>query len=69
MATMTRANSQLMVNFEYLGGWAHHGTVRSLGTWTRWGRSILLNGERVGQVPLTMRRWVYGLKLVLPEAS
>jgi len=29
--------------------------------------AISLNGDMVGQVPLTMGRWVYGLKLVLPR--
>jgi len=28
---------------------------------------ILLNGKKVGEISLTMNRWVYGLKLVLPR--
>lgn len=57
---------QLMVNFEYLDGRA----TLQYGAWDvdKVGEvQILLNGERAGQVPLTMKRWVYGLKLVLPR--
>lgn len=59
---------QLMVNFEYLGGRA----TLQYGAWDvdKVGEiQILLNGERVGQIPLTMKRWVYGLKLVLPRGK
>jgi pSer/pThr/pTyr-binding forkhead associated (FHA) protein len=58
--------SQVMVNFEYLGGRA----TLQYGAWgvDKVGEvAILLNGETVGQVPLTMGRWSYGLKLVLPR--
>jgi len=29
--------------------------------------AIRLNGQEVGKVPLTMNRWVYGLRLLLPR--
>jgi hypothetical protein len=57
---------QVMVDFEYLGGRA----TLQYGAWgvDKVGEvTILLNGESVGQIPLTMGRWVYGLKLVLPR--
>jgi hypothetical protein len=58
--------SQVMVDFEYLGGRA----TLQYGAWgvDKVGEvAILLNGDTIGQVPLTMGRWVYGLKLVLPR--
>jgi pSer/pThr/pTyr-binding forkhead associated (FHA) protein len=58
--------SQLRVNFEYLGGRA----TLQYGAWgvDKSGElEIQLNGTPIGQAPLTMNRWVYGLKLVLPR--
>lgn len=58
--------NRLIVHFEYLGGRA---TVQ-YGAWgvDKVGElAVLLNGEKVGTVPLTMSRWIYGLKLVLPR--
>jgi hypothetical protein len=57
---------QVIVGFEYLGG----RVTLQYGAWgvDKMGEvSILLNEEEVGEIPLTMRRWVYGLKLVLPR--
>lgn len=54
------------VTFEYLGG----RTTVQYGAWgvDKVGEvKILLNSQKVGMVPLTMGRWVYGLKLVLPN--
>jgi pSer/pThr/pTyr-binding forkhead associated (FHA) protein len=58
--------TQLMVNFEYLGGRA---TLQygASGIDKTGEVNILLNGDVVGQVPLTLEKWVYGLKLVLPR--
>jgi pSer/pThr/pTyr-binding forkhead associated (FHA) protein len=59
---------QVIVEFEYLGG-------RATLQYGAWGVDkvgevlVLLNGEQVGQVPLTLKRWVYGLKLVLPRGK
>jgi pSer/pThr/pTyr-binding forkhead associated (FHA) protein len=58
--------SQVAVNFEYLTGRA----TLQYGAWgvDKSGElEILLNGERVGAAPLTMNRWIYGTKLVLPR--
>jgi hypothetical protein len=58
--------TQVLFDFDYLGGRA----TLQYGAWgiDKMGElDILLNGEVVGKVPLTMRRWVYGLKLVLPR--
>jgi pSer/pThr/pTyr-binding forkhead associated (FHA) protein len=55
-----------IVTFEYLGGRA----TLQYGAWgvDKVGEvKILLNGEKISQVPLTMRRWLYGLKVVLPR--
>jgi pSer/pThr/pTyr-binding forkhead associated (FHA) protein len=59
---------QAMVDFEYLGD---HVTLRYGATGVdRLGEvEIHLNDQKVGQVPLTMSRWVYGLKLVLPRKT
>ncbi len=52
--------------FEYLGG-------RVTVQYGAWGVDkvgevkLVLNGEKVGQIPLTMKRWVYGLNLQLPR--
>ena len=58
--------SRLIVRFEYLGGRAtvQYGArgVDKVGEVV-----IQLNGEKVGTVPLTMSRWIYGLKFVLPR--
>lgn len=57
---------QVAVDFEYLGG-------RATLQYGAWGIDkvgevlLLLNGEKVGQIPLTMQRWIYGLTLVLPR--
>ena len=59
---------QVAVNFEYLGG----RVTLQYGAWAvdKVGEVvILLNGEKVGEVPLTMRNWTYGLKLVLPKTK
>lgn len=59
---------QAMIDFEYLGD---HVTLR----YGAWGIDrlseveILLNDEKVGEVPLTMSHWTYGLKLVLPRKT
>lgn len=56
---------QVMVDFEYLGG----RVTLQYGAWgvDKVGEvAILLNGQKVGQVPLTMNRWIYGLRLVMP---
>jgi pSer/pThr/pTyr-binding forkhead associated (FHA) protein len=58
--------NRVVIHFEYLGDRA---TVQ-YGAWgvDKVGEvEILLNGRKVGAVPLTMQRWVYGLKLVLPK--
>jgi pSer/pThr/pTyr-binding forkhead associated (FHA) protein len=58
--------SQVLVEFEYLGGRA----TLQYGAWgvDKVGElAILLNGKTVGQAPLTMNRWLYGLKIVLPK--
>jgi len=56
----------LTVDFEYLGGRA---TVQ-YGAWgvDKVGELVIfLNGKQVGATPLTMQRWVYGLKQPLPR--
>jgi len=58
--------NQLQIHFEYFGGRA----TLQYGAWgvDKTGEVALeLNGSTVGQVPLTMNRWSYGLKLVLPK--
>jgi hypothetical protein len=58
--------TQVLFDFDYLGGRA----TLQYGAWgvDKMGElDILLNDEPVGKVPLTMKRWVYGLKLVLPR--
>jgi len=60
--------TQLIVNFEYLGGRA----TLQYGAWgvDKSGElEIQLNGQPIGQAPLTMNRWVYGLKRVLPRET
>lgn len=55
-----------IIHFEYLGGRA----TLQYGAWgiDKVGEvAILLNGTRIGDVPLTMRKWVYGKKLNLPR--
>lgn len=55
-----------IITFEYLGG-------RATLQYGAWGvdrvdeLAIRLNGQEVGKVPLTMNRWVYGLRLLLPR--
>lgn len=57
---------KVAINFEYLGG-------RATLQYGAWGvdkvdeLDIMLNDKKVSTVPLTMSRWVYGLKLVLPR--
>jgi pSer/pThr/pTyr-binding forkhead associated (FHA) protein len=56
----------VLLDFEYLGGRA----TLQYGAWgvDKVGEvEILLNNKPVGKVPLTMGRWVYGLKLDLPR--
>jgi len=58
--------NHVIINFEYLGG----RVTLQYGAWgvDKVGEvAIRLNGKEVGKVPLTMNRWVYGLKLVLPR--
>lgn len=57
---------QAIIAFEYLGGRV---TVQ-YGAWgiDKVGEVVIrANGKRVGKVPLTLDRWRYGLKLVLPR--
>ena len=61
----THVNHMIM-RFEHLGGRA----TLQYGAWgvDKVGEVVIrLNGKQVGKVPLTMGRWVYGLKLVLPQ--
>lgn len=57
---------QVAINFEYLGG-------RVTLQYGAWGvdkvdeLEIWVNDKKAGAVPLTMNRWVYGLKLVVPR--
>ena len=58
--------TELRIDFDYLGGRA----TLQYGAWgvDKMGElEIVLNGEPIGKVPLTMQRWAYGLKLVLPR--
>ncbi len=60
--------NKVMVEFEYLGGRA----TLQYGAWgvDKVGEvALLLNGKKVGQVPLTRQQWVYGLKLPLPRTK
>lgn len=56
----------VIVEFKYRGG-------RVTLQYGAWGVDkvgelvIMLNGSKVGQVPVTMDRWVYGLKITLPR--
>jgi len=58
--------SQVMVDFEYLGGRAtlQYGAsgIDKLGE-----LEILLNGNYIGKAPVTMKLWQYGIKLLLPR--
>ncbi len=57
-----------IVTFEYLGGRA----TLQYGAWgvDKVGEvKIMLNGETISQVPLTMSRWIYGLKVMLPRSK
>jgi pSer/pThr/pTyr-binding forkhead associated (FHA) protein len=57
---------QAVITFEYLGGRA----TLQYGAWgvDKVGEvEILLNGEKVDQAPVTMDRWIYGLKVLLPR--
>jgi pSer/pThr/pTyr-binding forkhead associated (FHA) protein len=57
---------KVQVEFEYLGGRA----TLQYGAWgiDKVGElQIQLNGEKVAEAPLTMGRWTYGLKVVLPR--
>jgi len=59
--------SRLIVHFRHLAG----RVTLEYGAWgvDRPGELVIeLNGQRVGEVPLTLTRWTYGLKLVLPAA-
>ena len=59
---------KVIVEFEYLGGRA----TLQFGAWgvDKVGEvALLLNGKKVGQVPLTRQRWVYGLKHRLPRTK
>ncbi|HEY3353089.1 MAG TPA: FHA domain-containing protein [Polyangia bacterium] len=57
---------KVQFDFEYLGG-------RATLQYGAWGLDkvgelqVLLNGEKVAEPPLTMGRWVYGLKVVFPR--
>ena len=56
---------RVVIRFDYLGGRA----TLQYGAWgiDKVGElSILLDGKPIGKAPLTMSRWAYGLKLVLP---
>jgi pSer/pThr/pTyr-binding forkhead associated (FHA) protein len=58
--------NQVVFHFEYLGGRA----TLQYGAWgvNKVGELLVkLNGESLGKVPLTMNRWVYGLKINLPR--
>ncbi|MBW2732088.1 MAG: FHA domain-containing protein [Deltaproteobacteria bacterium] len=60
--------NRVILRFEYLGGRA----TLQYGAWgvDKVGEvTISLNGSKVGEVPLTMRRWVYGQKLNLPRQT
>ena len=58
--------NKVMIDFDYLGG-------RVMLQYGAWGVdkvgevALLLNDKKIGQVPLTRQRWVYGLKLQLPR--
>lgn len=57
---------KVQVEFEYLGGRA----TLQYGAWgiDKVGElQVQLNGQKVSDTPLTMGRWVYGLKVVLPR--
>ena len=63
----TRKN-KVIIDFEYMGGRA----TLQYGAWgvDKVGEvALMLNGKKVGQVPLTRQRWVYGLKQLLPKAK
>ncbi len=58
--------NRVIIHFVYLGG----RVTLQYGAWDvdKVGEvAIQLNGEKVGAVPLTLGRWTYGLKLVLPD--
>jgi len=60
--------NKVIIQFEYLGGRV---TLR-YGAWgvDKVGEvAVMLDHAKVGQVPLTMNRWIYGLKLNLPRAK